>query len=301
MGKNTIIQNSEQYIKSQGYTYFAFISYKHEDEKWAMWLKKKLQSYRLPTKTHKTHNDLPLRISPVFLDKDHMKPGELSQQEREEVNASKYLIVICSRNAHNASKNLDDEIQYFIDGGADRSRIIPFIVDDAPHPEEDCFPLKLHELCQEGNIIGANVNDSGKNNAVLKVVAYMHGIKLEELESEEKRRQKKNKTILSVVAAVLLIIIGASGYKCWDYFVPKYNYYIDYTEAYGLPVGIGELSKKETKGLYGFYTIIERYGKIQELRHENSFGSLLDSEWIEKSDRYIRATYSYTKKASFRK
>ncbi len=36
-------------IEQEGYTYYAFISYKREDEKWAKWLHKKLQEYRLPS------------------------------------------------------------------------------------------------------------------------------------------------------------------------------------------------------------------------------------------------------------
>ena len=116
--KDQSAQTSEQFIRSQGYTYYAFISYKREDSKWAVWLKNKLQSYRLPTRTAKQYNELPPRLSPIFLDKDSMKPGELGNQERDEVQASKYLVVICSRKACRNSKNIDDEIQYFLDGGA---------------------------------------------------------------------------------------------------------------------------------------------------------------------------------------
>ena len=32
-----------------GFEYYAFISYKREDEKWAKWLQKKLEGYKLPT------------------------------------------------------------------------------------------------------------------------------------------------------------------------------------------------------------------------------------------------------------
>ena len=36
-------------IGNQGqYTNYAFISYKREDEKWAKWLQRKLESYKLP-------------------------------------------------------------------------------------------------------------------------------------------------------------------------------------------------------------------------------------------------------------
>lgn len=61
------------------YPYFAFISYKSEDAKWARWLKKQLLRYRLPVKTRKAHSDLPKRISPIFLDKTNLTPGLLDE------------------------------------------------------------------------------------------------------------------------------------------------------------------------------------------------------------------------------
>lgn len=288
-------QSSEQFIQSQGYTYFAFISYKHKDSKWAEWLKHKLQTYRLPTKTMERYSDLPSRLCPVFLDKHHMTPGNLKERECAEVQSAKYLIVICSRNACRDSANIDDEIQFFLDGGGDISRIIPFIVDDTERPETECFPARLQELCiGDVNIIGANIHDSGKNNAVLKVVAYMHGIKLEELESEEKRRKKKERFIKAIVAAVLLIAVCFTGVKLWDYYVPKRSYYLDYTEVKGLPQGIGKLTKKQTQSLHEFYTFVSQYGKVQELRHENSYGMLIGSNNNLFSGRSIRVVYSYT-------
>ena len=166
-------------------------------------------------------------------------------------------------------------------------------MDDAERPEQECFPLRLQELCKETNIIGANVNDSGKNNAALKVIAHMHGLKLEELESEERRRQKKRNMISAVAAAALLAALGFAGYAGWDYYVPKYAYYVDYTEVYGLPKGIGDLTKEETKSIYAFYTIVTRCGKIQELRHENSYGKLMKHELVKNADRPVLARYDY--------
>ena len=89
-----------------GYSYFAFISYKHENQKWARWLKRKLQTYRLPTRTLKVHEDLPKRLIPIFYD-TNLRPGILDDQIRSEVQASKFLIVICSREANREPKWLN--------------------------------------------------------------------------------------------------------------------------------------------------------------------------------------------------
>lgn len=41
------------------YDNYAFISYKREDEKWAEWLQRKLEGYKLPTILKKTNPSLP--------------------------------------------------------------------------------------------------------------------------------------------------------------------------------------------------------------------------------------------------
>ena len=38
--------NKELSFKGKSYTYFAFISYKREDDKWAEWLQKKLHEFK---------------------------------------------------------------------------------------------------------------------------------------------------------------------------------------------------------------------------------------------------------------
>ena len=46
------------------YDYYAFISYKREDEGWAKWLQHKLEHYRLPSKLN-GRTDLPREIRPA--------------------------------------------------------------------------------------------------------------------------------------------------------------------------------------------------------------------------------------------
>ena len=96
--------NSAELLRQDGYTYFAFISYRRTDAVWAAWLKRRLQSYKLPQRTHKKHSELPERFNSVFLDKMNLTPGLLDEGLRAEVQASKYLIVICSRSASRVSR-----------------------------------------------------------------------------------------------------------------------------------------------------------------------------------------------------
>lgn len=53
--------------------YYAFISYKREDEKWAEWLQNKLEHYKFPTNLN-GRTDLPKNIRPTFRDVTDMTP-----------------------------------------------------------------------------------------------------------------------------------------------------------------------------------------------------------------------------------
>ena len=187
---------SSSAVPSKDYTYFAFISYKSADEKWARWLKRNLQRYRLPAKTHRRHPHAEKRCSPVFLDKTNLTPGLLESGLTEEVQSARYLIVICSRKAAESSKYLDDELRYFLEGSGDLSRVIPFIVDRSDRPVEECFPAYLAQLCREKDIAGVSIYDGGRRNALLRLIAGKLGIKREELESDDQRRRRRNRFAL---------------------------------------------------------------------------------------------------------
>ena len=59
--------------------YYAFISYKREDEKWAKWLQNKLEHYKFPTNLN-GRTDLPKNIRPTFRDVTDLNPGLLAEE-----------------------------------------------------------------------------------------------------------------------------------------------------------------------------------------------------------------------------
>ena len=71
-----------------------FISYNHKDVKWAQWLQKKLEWYRLPTEIHNEFSDSRY-IRPVFRDRDTLTSGVLNDELRNHLEASQYLVVLC--------------------------------------------------------------------------------------------------------------------------------------------------------------------------------------------------------------
>lgn len=131
------------------YDNYAFISYKREDEKWAEWLQRKLEGYKLPTILKKTNPSLPRHLRPIFRDKTDLGGGILSDELEKQLQSSEFLIVICSPHA-SRSEWVNKEIQVFIDEGR-LGNIIPFIVEGLSSCRFCCrgmFPPGIEEYTQ---------------------------------------------------------------------------------------------------------------------------------------------------------
>lgn len=193
--------------------YFAFISYKREDEKWAKWLQKELEGYHLPTKIAKANPNLPKEIRPIFRDTTELKSGKLKQQIEDALNSSKFLIVICSPLAAQSTW-VNKELETFIKkNGVDR--IIPFIVEGtalAKNPEEECFPSALINLSEDQELLGANIQEVGKETAMIKAIAQMLDVKFDTLWNRYERTKKRRRFIFSILGTVItLLSIGAAS------------------------------------------------------------------------------------------
>lgn len=166
---------------------YAFISYNHKDVKWAKWLRRKLEWYRLPSEIHNEFDDSRY-IRPVFRDRDELDSGILDKELKSRLESSKFLIVICSPNSA-SSDWVSDEVQYFIDLGR-LEYIIPFIITGCPQYynnggdlnkalQGECFPYSLrywnHNNPQKG-LLGISVYDDGEKNkrkAFIRIVSRM--------------------------------------------------------------------------------------------------------------------------------
>ena len=151
--------------------YYAFISYKQEDIKWAKWLLNHLENYRIP-KALRNHDTIPQHIRPIFMDSSDLALGALHETTREPLRSSKCLIVICSPQSAR-SEWMNKEIQTFLDLGRE-ANIIPFIVDGIPHSEEtnkECLPPSLLNQPNDYPII--NVNEVGREAALELVIARL--------------------------------------------------------------------------------------------------------------------------------
>lgn len=196
------------------YAYDAFISYSHQDMKWGRWLQRRLEAFHVP----KSAGRAKLR---VFRDQTDLAGAELQASLEREMNAARYLIVICSP-ASAASRWVNEEIRYFCSLGR-QDRVIPFIVEGEPasdSPELECFPPMLrsgdmHEL------LGVNIHEIGKTKALLKVVSVLLDIRFNRLVDREKQRRLRTTLSVSAVAAVAAIVTGALLWR--NYTITKQN------------------------------------------------------------------------------
>lgn len=201
-------------MKTTQYTNIAFISYKREDEKWAKWLQAKLEHYKLPTEIRKQYPDLEFAKNPrhVFKDTTDLSGGVLAKAIKDGLDSSKFLIVICSPRAAK-SEWVCKEVQDFIDSGREEY-IIPFIIDGEPYSENlesECFPEALKSLAGERELLGININESGRDSAAVKVVARLFELKFDVLWDrfgKEVVRRRLIYTITSVFILTTLVVFG---------------------------------------------------------------------------------------------
>lgn len=196
------------------YEYFAFISYKREDEKWAKWLQHKLEYYKLPSSVRKDNPDLPDKIRPVFKDTTDLEPGVLAQKIQNALNSSKFLIVICSPRSAN-SVWVSKEVQSFIDSGR-ADHIIPFIIGGTPNatdPKDECFPEGLRQLAGEQELLGTNINEMGRDAAAIKVVARMFNLRFDTLWQRYEKERHRRVLSFGIIAIILVVLsLGIVGY-----------------------------------------------------------------------------------------
>ena len=197
--------------------YYAFISYKREDEEWAAWLQHEFEHYRLPS-TLNGRPDLPTEFGPIFRDVDELSAGNLPAQIHEALKASAHLIVVCSPLSAQ-SEWVNKEVSDFIEIGRRKGidnidNIFPFIVEGTPHAAraaEECFPAILRDLPASRERIGGNVNETGRDKAFIKTLAGMLRIRFDELwqryekeKIEEERRKREERNRLQLIQSRFL-------------------------------------------------------------------------------------------------
>ena len=126
--------------------YRAFLSYSHRDMSWGKWLQSTLEKYRIDNDLvgrETLTGPVPKSLRPIFRDRDDFSAAHsLTEQTLAALEASQFLIVVCSSNAAK-SKYVNEEIRRFKSMGR-AERVIAVIVDGEPgDPMRECFPPAL--------------------------------------------------------------------------------------------------------------------------------------------------------------
>jgi WD40 repeat protein len=181
--------------------YWAFISYSHRDRKWAEWLHRRMETYRVPGKL--VGEGVPARAFPVFRDRDELSSAsDLTGKVVSALGDSRTLVVLCSPDAAR-SRWVNEEIRQFQQlGGADRT--FAFIIAGEPVGGE-CFPPALTELRAEPIAADARDGGDGRKNAFLKLMAGVLNVGYDQLRRRDYERQLRVRTIWT---GLLLVLAG---------------------------------------------------------------------------------------------
>lgn len=201
------------------YKYKAYISYSHCDERWASWLHRALESYRIPRKLVGTKTgvgEVPSRIKPVFRDRDDLSSAsDLGGTVKQALSDSENMIVICSPDAA-ASHWVNEEIRGFASLGRGK-QIFCVIVDGEPGgvgTASTCFPAALEEIGLH-EPLAADVRKwaDGKHLSQLKLVAGILGLSLDQLRRRDLQKRQRIWALAAIasiaVAAVLVTAVTA--------------------------------------------------------------------------------------------
>lgn len=207
----------------QEYKYFAFISYSSCDYKWGKRIQEKLEHYRMPTTLCSRHGWERKPMKPVFFAPTDIQPGDLTEELKERLKASRNLIVVCS--PHSAqSEWVGKEIAYFHQLGRTQ-RIQFFIVDGVPHsgnPESECFNPIIKTLGLP-EILGANIHERiyqqpwlNKERAYVQLITKLLGVEFDSL--WRRHRRMLIRQVVTWIVGVVTILI--SLIVVWHYNQP---------------------------------------------------------------------------------
>ncbi len=208
--------------------YKAFISYSHADKAWAEWLLKSLESYHVPSNLVGRRTDfglIPARLAPIFRDRDELPAAHrLTDRLFEALRSSEFLIVLCSPRAAK-SKLVNREIVEFKKNHGD-GRVLCMIVDGVPFaddPAEECFPeALLHSFTSDGRRGGllaeglaADFRDEGdgKRMGLLKIVAGMIGVGLNDLVRRDEQRRQRTMIAVATASVIGMSVMGTLTYE----------------------------------------------------------------------------------------
>ncbi|MEI9887140.1 MAG: toll/interleukin-1 receptor domain-containing protein [Rhizomicrobium sp.] len=202
---------SEATVPDDG-RYWAFISYSHKDAVFGRRLHRRLEAYALPRRLVGrgiAQGIAPRRLTPIFRDRDEFPAAkDLSAEVQAALKVSRCLIVVCSPTAAQ-SPWVAREIELFHALHPDRP-ILAAIREGDP---QDSFPEALRRAGPGGAHVEPLAADfrrghDGWELGLLKLVAGMLGLGLDELVQRDSQRKAQRVTAVTAAALALVLVMG---------------------------------------------------------------------------------------------
>lgn len=200
--------------------YCAFLSYAHNNSRWAQWLHRRLESVRIDRDLvgrHTERGTVPRVVSPVFRDRNDFVGGQvLNDATVDAINGSAAMIVLCSTFAATRPA-VDAEVRMFRSHHPDRP-VIPVIIDGI-YPNN--YPPALrYEIDKRGNvtnqivtILGPDLRKEadGYELGVAKIVAGLTGLETDVVYHRAERARRRRLKLIAAGAAIVLVVVAALG------------------------------------------------------------------------------------------
>ena len=210
--------------EDEQFAYRAFLSYTHADRRWAEWLHRRLENFKLDSSlaSRLRGNGLPIdSLRPIFRDRDDFSGGDsLSERTVEILDSSAALLVLCS-SVSATRPVVNEEVRLFRFRHPDRP-VIPVIIEGNP---PDNFPPALRYAIDGSGVVtktpvvilGCDMRKEGdgKDLAFAKVVAGLVGAPADEVVKRAEiawRRQRTTRTLAGLCSLVLAL---AAAYFIW--------------------------------------------------------------------------------------
>jgi tetratricopeptide (TPR) repeat protein len=207
------------------FKYKAFISYSHADEKWAAWLHKALETYRVPRHLvgqDTAYGPVPDRIAPIFRDREELSTAtSLGDTLTEALRGSACQIVICSPRAARSRWTNEEILTFKRLGRSDRIYCLivdgePNASDDPENADQECFPpalryelgddLKLGNTRTEPIAADARPGKDSRLSVKLKLISGMLGVGYDALRQRDAQRRHRRMMLLTAAAVTGMAI-----------------------------------------------------------------------------------------------
>ncbi len=220
-----------------GARYRGFISYAHANSKWAKWVQKNLESYRLASHLRDKGRGGSRSLGRFFLDDTELGAAQdLEESIKDALRQSECLIVICSRAAAQ-SIWVNREIEHFSRINPDRP-ILSVIIGGDPNstnPGDQCFPPALLSNAnkEKSEPLAVNFTDGRHNTGLMKLVSGILEVRFDDLRQRRRglKFQRRARILAPIlVAPIMLFTFGQERFL--EDLTDIYSKHFDFHDGY---------------------------------------------------------------------